>query len=100
MRPSGRSVGPAVRADVVLDEAGEERLRDAEADRAGREVDVVAVLGARGIGLRALEAAEILELVPRLVAEEILDGVEDRARMRLDGDPVLAAAARRNRAPS
>ncbi len=87
--PLGPPAAPAMRADVVLDEAGEERLRDAEADRAGREVDVVAILGARGIGLRALEAAEIRELVLRLVAEEILDGVEDRARMRLDGDPVL-----------
>ena len=89
MRPSGRSLRPAMRLDVILHEAREERLRDAEADRAGGEIDVVDVLGARGIGLRALVAAEILELLPGLVAEQILDGVEDRARMRLHRDPVL-----------
>ena len=39
------------------------RHRDAEADRAGGEVDVVGVLGARGVGLRAAEPAEALELL-------------------------------------
>src|SRR3546814_4599017 len=53
--------------------------------RAGREVDVVDVLGARGVGLRATEAAEVLHLVAALVAEQVLDGVEHRARMRLHG---------------
>src|SRR5918994_2170500 len=80
---------PAAGLHVILDEAGEERLRDAEADRARREIDVVRVLGARGVGLRALVAAEGLELVPALVAEEVLDGVEDRARMGLHRDPIL-----------
>src|SRR3546814_16703336 len=56
--------------------------------RAGREVDVVDVLGARGVGLRATEAAEVLHLVAALVAEQVLDGVEHRARMRLHGDTV------------
>jgi hypothetical protein len=64
--------------DVVLHQRGEQRLRDAEADRAGREIDVVDVLGARRIALRALVAAEVLQLLARLVAEQILDGVEDR----------------------
>lgn len=82
---------PAVRLHVILHEAREQRLRDAEPHRAGREIDVVAVLGARGIGLRALVAAEALELVARLVAEQVLDGVEGGARMRLDGDAILRA---------
>ena len=37
---------PAVGAHVVLDQRREQRLRDAEADGAGGEVDVVDVLGA------------------------------------------------------
>ena len=100
MRPSAPSAGEPVRLEIVLHQAGEDRDRGAEADRAGREIDVVGVLGARRIGLRAAEGAEVHQLVVRLVAEQILDGVEDRAGMRLDRNPVLAAAARRNRAPS
>ena len=76
-------------ADIVLHQRGEQRLGDAEPDRAGGEVDVVGVLGARGIALRALVAAKVLELLPGLAAEQILDGVIDRARMRLDRDPIL-----------
>ena len=53
-----------------------------------------------GIGLRAAERAEALQLLARLAAEQVLDGVEDRAGVRLDRDAVLRAAARRNRAPS
>ena len=66
-----------MRLDVVLHQRGEQRLRNAEADRAGGEVDIVDILGARGIGLRALEAAEVLELLAALPAEQILDGMED-----------------------
>ena len=80
---------PAVRAHVILRQRGEQRLRDAEADRAGGEIDVVGVLGARGIGLRALVAAEVLELLARLLAEQVLDGVEVRRGVRLHRDAVL-----------
>ncbi len=82
-------LAPAVRAHIVLHERGEQRLRDAQADRAGGEIDVVHVLGARGIALRALVAAEIFQLLARLAAEQILDGVKDRAGMRLDRHAVL-----------
>ena len=80
---------PAVLAHIVLHQRREERLRDAEPDRAGGEVDVVDILGARRIALRAPEAAKVLESFARLVSGEVLDGVEDRRRMRLDGDAVL-----------
>src|SRR5262249_61434722 len=80
---------PAVRAHTVWHERGEKRLRHAEAHRAGGEVDVVGVLAARGIALRALVAAKVLELLPALAAEQILDGVIDRAGVRLDGDAIL-----------
>jgi hypothetical protein len=36
--------------------------------------------------LRAAEAAEVLQLLELLIAEQILDRVEDRARVRLDCD--------------
>ena len=87
--PLAAILHPAMRGDVILHQRGEQRLRDAEADRAGREIDVVGVLGARRIGLRAFEAAEILQLLLRLPAEQILDGVEHRARMRLHRDAIL-----------
>ncbi len=78
-----------MRGDVVLHQRGEQRLRNAETDRAGREIDVVGILGARGIGLRALVAAKVLQLLAGLVAEQILDGMKHRARMRLHRDAVL-----------
>ena len=57
MRPVGRSAGAELlQPHIVLHDRGEQRHRDAQADRAGREIDVVDVLGARGIGLRAAEA--------------------------------------------
>ena len=48
----------------------------AEADGAGREIDVLGILGARRIGLGALVTAKGFELVARLAAEQILDGVK------------------------
>ena len=80
---------PTVRAHVILHQRREQRLRHAKPDRAGREIDVVGVFGARRIGLRAFIAAEVFELVPRLAAEQILNGVEIRPGMRLDRDAVL-----------
>ena len=91
-RPCGPWAGPSgsrprsCRRSWV--ERREQRHRDAEPDRAGREVDAVGVLGARRIGLGAAERAEALELVARLAAEQVLDGVEHRARVRLDRHPV------------
>ena len=58
-------VQPAVGGEIILHEAGEERDRDAEADRAGREIDRDPVLGPARIALRAAEAAEILERLAR-----------------------------------
>src|SRR5712691_4798784 len=87
----GALAAPATGAHVVLHQRGEQGLRHAEPDRAGGEIDVVAVLAARGIALRALVAAKVLELLPALAAEEVLDGVIDRARMRLHRHAILRA---------
>ena len=86
LRPGGRQL---LQSHIVLHDRREERHRHAKADRAGREIDVVDILGARRIGLRAAQRAEAFELLARLVAEQILDGVEDRRGMRLHRDPVL-----------
>ncbi len=85
----GSGLVPAARLHVVLHQAREGGHGDAEADRAGREVDVVGVLGARRVGLRAAHGAKALEMLAALPAEQILDGVEHRAGVRLHRHPVL-----------
>ena len=89
--PAGRRVvgDQPLEPEVVLDQRGEQRDRDPQADRAGREVDVVTVLGPRRVRLRAAEGAESLELLAALPPQQVLDGVEDGAGVGLDRDPVL-----------
>jgi len=78
-----------MRRHIILDQGGKEGLRDAESDRSGGEVDIVNILGARRIALRPLETAEILEVLQRLVAGQILDRMEYRRSVRFDRHPVL-----------
>ena len=85
----GTILHPAMRLDVILHQRGEQRLRHAEADRAGGEIDIVDVLGARRIGLRALKPAKVFQFLTGLVPEQILNGVKHRAGVRLDGDAVF-----------
>src|SRR4029079_6034293 len=59
-------VDRAVRAQIILDQAGEERDCDAEPDRSGRKVDRDPVLGPARIALGAAEAAEIFQRLARL----------------------------------
>src|SRR5947209_16842277 len=66
-------------AQVILHERSEQSLCYAQADRARGEVHVVDVLRSRGVGLRAFEAAEILDLLEALIAEKILNRMENRA---------------------
>ena len=91
---------PLVRIEVVLHQRRERRHRDPEPDRAGGDVHVVGVLGARRIGLHPAERAEALELLPGLPAEQVLDGVEHRARVRLHRDAGPTGGARPCRARS
>ena len=70
-------------AEERLGQCGEAGHGDTHADRPGRDIHVVQVLRARWVGLSAAEAAEPLELVARLGAEQILDGVIDRAPVGL-----------------
>src|SRR5262249_37415037 len=82
---------PATGARVILPERGEQRLPPPQPPRAGGKIDVVGILAARGIALRALVAAKVLELLPALAAEQILDGVIDRTRVGLDRHAILRA---------
>ena len=81
----------AVRGEIILHQAGEGGDRDAEPDRPGREIDRDLVLGPAGIALHAAEAAEILQLLDALRAEQIMDRVEQRPAVRLDRDAVVGA---------
>ena len=88
--PLGQVLGrPALEPHVVLGKAGEAGHGDAEADRTGREIDVVHVLGARRVGLRPAERTEAFQVVPALLSQQVLDRMEHRARVRLDRDPVV-----------
>src|SRR5262245_6989885 len=80
---------PAVSAHIVLRQRGKQRLRNAEADRAGGKIHIVGIFCTRRIALGALVAAKRFKSLARLPAEQILDGVKDRARMRFDGDAIL-----------
>ena len=82
---------PFVRIEIVLDQGRERRHRDPEPHRPGGDVHVVGVLGARRIGLHPAEGTEAFELLPRLSSQQVLDGVEHRARVRLHRDTVRGA---------
>ena len=81
-------VGKALEPHVVLHQGGKAGHRDAEPHGTCRKVDVVTVLRTRRIRLRAAKGPKPLELVARLLAEEVLDGMKDRAGVRLDGDAI------------
>src|SRR5262249_60666688 len=73
---------PAMSAYIVLRQGGKQRLRTAKADRAGGKIHIVGVFCTGGITLSALVTAERFKPLARLPAEQVLDGVKDRARMR------------------
>ncbi len=79
----------AFEPNVILHQRREAGERDAEADGAGGEIDVAAILGPGRVGLRAAQRPERLQLGQRLPAQQVFEGVIDRAGMRLHRDPVL-----------
>ena len=76
---------------VVLHQRAEHRRGHPEADRARREVDVVRVLRAARVALRAAVAAERFERGAGQPARHALDRVEDGRGVRLHRDAVLGA---------
>ena len=86
---------PILGVDIILHQARERCHCNAETDRAGRKINVIDVLGAGRVGLSALESPEAFQFFQCLIAEQILDGMEHRARMRLDGDTVFGPQDRK-----
>ena len=80
---------PALGGDIVLHQRVERRCGHAEADRAGGKVHIVNVLGAARIGLGAAIGPKLFELLARLVAHQVLHGMEDRRGVRLHRDAIL-----------
>ena len=78
-----------VRVHVPAGHRGEQGRDRAETDRPGREVDFVRVLGPGRVGLQATAGAQRGQVLPVQVAQQVLDGVEHRGRVRLHADPVL-----------
>ena len=92
IRPGGSSVGISrLQPQIVLRDRGEQRSSPTpEPDRAGREIDDRRrPWCARDRTARRRSARKRSSLSRRLAAEQILDGVEHRAGVRLDRDPVL-----------
>ena len=87
--PAVARVDQPLAGEIVLGERREHGLRRAEPDGSRREIDIVVVLGARRVGLGAAEAAEALQPLAALMAEQILDRVEHRRRVGFHRHPVL-----------
>lgn len=86
--------GTEVRIDIPAGNGREERRRRAEAHRSGREVDRIGVLGARRIGLQPTERPQRREIGAVEIAEEVVDRVQHRRGVRLDGDAVRRVEVR------
>jgi hypothetical protein len=72
----------------------EQRRGGAEPDRAGGEVNGIGILGAARVGLQTAERAQRRQVAAVQVAEQVLDGMEDRRGVRLDDDLVRGIQVR------
>ena len=86
----GGGPGPEVGVDIAASGRREQRSDSAEANRAGREVEDVRVLRAARVGLEAAQLAQPGEVGGIELAGQVLDGMEDRGRMRLHRHLVVA----------
>ena len=88
-----RRLEPVV-LEVTARDRAPHRRRRADPDRAGRVVDRVRVLGPARVALQAAELAQRLEIGLIELPEQIVDRVQDRRGVRLDGHTVLGAQLR------
>ena len=79
----------AVVLEVSARDRAPDRRRGPDADGARGVVDRVGVLGAARVALEAAEGAQRLEVGAVERAEQVVDRVQDRRRVRLDRHPVL-----------
>ena len=77
-----------VAGDVAVRERAPDRRGGAEAHGAGGVVDRVGVLRPARVGLQAAVGAQRGQVAAVEPAEQVVDRVQDRARVRLDADPV------------
>ena len=86
--------------DVAAGQRAPDRRGGADADRAGRVVDRVGVLGPARVALQPAERAQRRQVALVQLAEQVVDRVQHRRGVRLDRHPVPAAAGARTRARS
>lgn len=79
---------PEVGVDVAAGQRTPDRGGRADPHRAGRVVDRVGVLGPRRVGLQPAERAQRAQVALVELAEQVVDRVQHRGRVRLDRDPV------------
>ena len=77
-----------VARDVAVRERAPDRRGRAEADAAGGVVDRVRVLRPARVGLQPAVLAQLRQIRPVQPPEQVVDGVQHRAGVRLDADPV------------
>ena len=85
----GRSI-PEVCIDVATRRGGKQGGRGPEPDRSGGEVDRVGVFCPGGIRLQAPLRPQRGQVGTVQIPHQVLNGMEDRGRMRLDRDAVVA----------
>ena len=73
---------------VAVRDRAPDRRRRPDPDRAGRVVDRVGVLRARGVGLQPAELAQRLQVARLEPPEQVVDRVQHRRGVRLDRDAV------------
>ena len=83
-----------VGVDVPAGGRREQRRGRAEADGAGGEVDSVRVLRPARVGLQPAKRAQRGQVGAVQVAQQVLDGVIDRRRVRLHAHPVRRVQVR------
>ena len=77
-----------VAGHVAMGERAPHRRRGADADRPGRVVDRVGVLGPRGIRLQPAELAQRRQVLTVEPPQQVVDRVQDRRRVRLHAHAV------------
>ena len=89
-----------VAADVAVGQRAPDRGGGPDADRAGREVHRVRVLGAARVALQPVEGPELGQVGRVQPAHQVVDGVQHRRGMRLHRHPILRPQTTRSTAPS
>ncbi len=83
--------GAEMRLGVAVGERGEQGRRRAEPDRAGRDIDRVRVLGPARVRLQTVEVAQLGQVAPIEVTQQVLDGVERGTGVGLDRHPIACS---------